>query len=233
MAATSVMAQARNYNCNNQPNICSNICFWQICVHPEQTSYTYDSAGPVAQRRTDCGVTHNPRPCPPPLSLGNAGDEADEFPFASMAEGGRTPFGDGASILCVPSSEQRVQGGVITQLYRGLQQGANFELALTNTNGIPYCDPGATPNPGSCDGTDFPGFHFFPDDDIYCQWDVDASTDVTCIDGTDGSMVDPPAKLRRRGEKEPRVPEWNALLHIREPELVKRLAAEELAELSV
>lgn len=104
--ATGAAAQARNYNCNNQPNICSNICYWQICVHPDQTTYTYDSAGPVAQRRTDCGVTHNPRPCTF-ADLGEPGSEADEFPFASMAEGGRTPFGDGSSLLCVPSSEQR------------------------------------------------------------------------------------------------------------------------------
>lgn len=105
--ATSVMGQnILNYNCNKQPNICSNICFWQICVHPEQTTYTYDSAGPVAQRRTDCGVTHNPRPCQLPL-FADPTNEADEFPFASMAEGGLTPFGDRASLLCVPASEQR------------------------------------------------------------------------------------------------------------------------------
>ncbi|KAI1501816.1 hypothetical protein F5X99DRAFT_408626 [Biscogniauxia marginata] len=223
LATGATTQNIRNYSCNNQPNICSNICFWQICVHPDQTTYTYDSAGPVAQRRTDCGVTHNPRPCQLP-NFANPGDEADEFPFASMAEGGRTPYGDGASLLCVPSSEQRVQGGVITQMYRGLAQGTVFELALQNTDGIPYCDPSATPNPGSCDGADFNGVHYFPDDDIYCQWDVDASRTISCVDGQDGSLVDPPARLRLR-DQEPKQANWSALLHIREPELVRRLAA--------
>ena len=102
----------RPYSCNNNHRICQNICYWQICVHPEQTSYTYDSQGPTDQRRIDCGATHDPRPCIPTsdggLGIGDATNSSpDEFPFASMAEGGRTPYGDGASILCVSDAEQR------------------------------------------------------------------------------------------------------------------------------
>ncbi|GAP91607.1 hypothetical protein SAMD00023353_6400460 [Rosellinia necatrix] len=224
LALGTAAQNIREYNCNNQPNICSNICFWQICVYPEQTTYTYDSTGDVAGRLADCGVTHSPRPCTFP-SLGHTGDEADEFPFASMAEGGRTPFGDGASLLCVSAEEQRVRDGAITQLYRGLAQGTVFELALTNTDGIPYCDPGATPNPGSCDGTEFGGFHHFPNNNIYCQWKVYTLGSIRCVDGQTGEFVDPPAQLLpRNGSDEPRHADWSALLHIREPEVVRRLA---------
>lgn len=28
--------QIRPYSCLNNENICSNICYWQICVHPDQ-----------------------------------------------------------------------------------------------------------------------------------------------------------------------------------------------------
>jgi hypothetical protein len=40
-------------------------------------------------------------------------------------------------------------------------------------------------------------------------------------------MVDPPAKLRLRAEEAPRAMNWSNLLHIRDPELVRRLAAEQ------
>ena len=76
--------------------------------------------------------------------------ETDEFPFASMAEGG-----DGATLICASGAEQRcecstavqiiwdcanvlaAQGGVLRQLYRPLNgNGEQFRLALTNTNGM-------------------------------------------------------------------------------------------------
>lgn len=86
------------------------------------------------------------------------------------------------------------------------------------------------PNKGSCDGTDFEGVHYFPDDDIYCQWDIEASRQILCVNGQDGSFVDPPARLRLRGQ-EPREANWSALLHIREPESVGRLVAPKPVEL--
>jgi len=113
LAAASVAVaqrQIRPYSCLNNANICSNICYWQICVHPEQQFYTRDSNGPVDQRRIDCGATHTPPACPDTGGLGIGDDtnsSPDEFPFASLAQGGRTPFGDGASILCVTVAEQR------------------------------------------------------------------------------------------------------------------------------
>jgi hypothetical protein len=91
----------------------------------------------------------------------------------------------------------------------------------------PWCDPSATPTAGSCDGTEFNGVHFFPDEDIFCQWDVDASTQVRCIDGQTGDDVDPPARKRSIIREEPRMANFTALLHIREPELVNKLPNEE------
>ncbi|KAK4448893.1 hypothetical protein QBC34DRAFT_100624 [Podospora aff. communis PSN243] len=229
MAASAAVAQlqVRPYSCLNNENICSNICYWQICVHPEQTFYTRDSTGPVDQRRIDCGATHTPPACPDTGGLGIGDDtnsSPDEFPFASLSQGGRTPYGDGASILCVTVAEQRSQGGKVRQLYNGVAQGEDFELALQDTNGIQYCDPSSTPVDPLCDGTRFNGVHFFPDDDVFCQWNIETSGTVRCIDGQTGDDVDPPAAVRlkaRERMEQPRAANFTALLHVREPEMVK------------
>ncbi|CAN9393656.1 unnamed protein product [Alternaria alternata] len=227
LVASTLGQTTRNYNCARQPTICTNICYYQTCVQPGNDVFNYDPNGDADQKREDSGVTPNPssreRPC---LGLvdGGPGMETDEFPFASMAEGG-----DGATLICASGAEQRSQGGVLRQLYRPLNgNGEQFRLALTNTNGIAYCDQGATPATG-CNGKEFPGFRFFQDDGIYCQWDIDIPQDeqIVCVNADDGSLVDPPAKLRLRAEEAPREMNWNNLLHVRDPELVKRLAAEE------
>ncbi|KAK5659958.1 hypothetical protein OQA88_13423 [Cercophora sp. LCS_1] len=108
--------------------------------------------GDVDGRRIDYGTTHTPPACPDTGGLGIGDDtnsSPDEFPFASLAQGGRTPFGDGASILCVTINEQRsqggkgrqlyngvAQGGKGRQLYNGVAQGEDFELALQDTTGM-------------------------------------------------------------------------------------------------
>ncbi|CAN9427533.1 unnamed protein product [Alternaria alternata] len=227
LVASTLGQTTRNYNCARQPTICTNICYYQTCVQPGNDLFNYDPNGDADQKREDSGVTPNPssreRPC---LGLVDGGPsmETDEFPFASMAEGG-----DGATLICASGAEQRSQGGVLRQLYRPLNgNGEQFRLALTNTNGIAYCDQGATPATG-CNGKEFPGFRFFQDDGIYCQWDIDIPQDeqIVCVNADDGSLVDPPAKLRLRAEEAPREMNWTNLLHVRDPELVKRLAAEE------
>ncbi|CAN9406427.1 unnamed protein product [Alternaria sp. RS040] len=206
LVASTLGQTTRNYNCARQPTICTNICYYQTCVQPGNDLFNYDPNGDADQKRIDSGVTPDPssreRPC---LGLvdGGPGMETDEFPFASMAEGG-----DGATLICASGAEQRSQGGVLRQ--------------------FAYCDQGATPATG-CNGKEFPGFRFFQDDGIYCQWDIDIPQDeqIVCVNADDGSLVDPPAKLRLRAEEAPREMNWTNLLHIRDPELVKRLAAEE------
>ncbi|RYO08392.1 hypothetical protein AA0121_g11365 [Alternaria tenuissima] len=204
LVASTLGQTTRNYNCARQPTICTNICYYQTCVQPGNDLFNYDPNGDADQKREDSGVTPNPssreRPC---LGLvdGGPGMETDEFPFASMAEGG-----DGATLICASGAEQRSK--------------------LTPRSA--YCDQGATPATG-CNGKEFPGFRFFQDDGIYCQWDIDIPQDeqIVCVNADDGSLVDPPAKLRLRAEEAPREMNWNNLLHVRDPELVKRLAAEE------
>ncbi|KAI2485830.1 DNase-NucA-NucB domain containing protein [Pyrenophora tritici-repentis] len=228
--AVNVQAQVqqRNYNCNNQQRTCNNICYWLTCVQPTINTFTRDSgnAATVRQRRVDCGVTHRPRPCTLP-GLGVGGDWTDEFPFASTLEGGRTPNGDGAALLCTPSAEQRTQAAYLTNHIYGnplMPQGTQFQLVMQNTGGIEYCDPAATPN--GCDGSLFDGFHYFNDDDIYCQWDISASSGVTCVDGQ-GNPAQPPAKKKRdMGMQEPRAANWSNLLHISDPKLAKRMKAD-------
>jgi len=100
--------QQRNYDCTNMGLTCSNICYFMTCVAPTVNTFTRDSgnADNVRNRRRDCGVAHSPRPCTF-AGFGVGGDWTDEFPFASTLEGGRTPDGRGASLLCTPSAEQR------------------------------------------------------------------------------------------------------------------------------
>jgi hypothetical protein len=153
LVASTLGQTTRNYNCARQPTICTNICYYQTCVQPGNDLFNYDPNGDADQKREDSGVTPNPssreRPC---LGLvdGGPGMETDEFPFASMAEGG-----DGATLICASGAEQRcecstavqiiwdcanvlaAQGGVLRQLYRPLNgNGEQFRLALTNTNGM-------------------------------------------------------------------------------------------------
>ena len=157
-ASVQAQVQQRNYNCNNQQRTCNNICYWLTCIQPQVNTFTRDSgvAATVQQRRVDCGVRHNPRPCTLP-GLGVGGDWTDEFPFASTMEGGRTPNGDGASLLCTPSAEQRskyichftypkyanmgvlAQAAYITNHVYGnpaLPQGGQFQLVMQNTAGM-------------------------------------------------------------------------------------------------
>jgi hypothetical protein len=153
LVASTLGQTTRNYNCARQPTICTNICYYQTCVQPGNDLFNYDPNGDADQKRIDSGVTPEPssrqRPC---LGLvdGGLGMETDEFPFASMAEGG-----DGATLICASGAEQRckynaavqiiwdcanvlaAQGGSVRVLYHTLNRnGEQFRLALTNTNGM-------------------------------------------------------------------------------------------------
>lgn len=99
----------------------------------------------------------------------------------------------------------------------GVQQWTDFGRSSE------YCDPNATPN--GCDGSKFDGFHYFNDEDIYCQWDISASAGVGCLDGK-GNSADPPAKMKREVRsrlEQPRAANFSNLLHIRQPELAERM----------
>jgi hypothetical protein len=107
LIASTLGQTTRNYNCARQPTICTNICYYQTCVQPGNDLFNYDPNGDADQKREDSGVTPDPssreRPC---LGLvdGGPGMETDEFPFASMAEGG-----DGATLICASGAEQRCE----------------------------------------------------------------------------------------------------------------------------
>jgi hypothetical protein len=107
LAIIALGQTTRNYNCARQPTICTNICYYQTCVHLNNDLFDYDPNGDADQRREDSGVTPEPasrqRPC---LGLvgGGPGMETDEFPFASMAQGG-----EGASLICTNGPEQRCE----------------------------------------------------------------------------------------------------------------------------
>ena len=114
LVASTLGQTTRNYNCARQPTICTNICYYQTCVQPGNDLFNYDPNGDADQKREDSGVTPNPssreRPC---LGLvdGGPGMETDEFPFASMAEGG-----DGATLICASGAEQRCEYNAEVQI---------------------------------------------------------------------------------------------------------------------
>ena len=64
--------------------------------------------------------------CPRGSCLKGSGLSCDEFPYASTTQGGILSMTD-----CVPSRENSIQGGQLSQLYRKMNKGENFVV-------IPY-----------------------------------------------------------------------------------------------
>lgn len=98
---------------------------------------------------------------------------------------------------------------------------------LQDTSGIPYCDTSLnTPY----DGTRYGGYHYFKNDDIYCQWNVEASQQILCKRGSDGLNVPPPADAKRlMMARDSTAANHSALLHAREPERQYQIYNEERA----
>ncbi|KAL2793183.1 hypothetical protein BJX66DRAFT_339089 [Aspergillus keveii] len=86
------------------------------------------------------------------LGLGR-GFSCDEFPFASSVEGGYDAF-----LRCIPSNENKVQGGLIGGFYRQNSLKPNgqdkYKIAVQNADKLRYCDDNV---PGGCanDGQQF------------------------------------------------------------------------------
>ncbi|KAL9120584.1 MAG: hypothetical protein Q9187_002862 [Circinaria calcarea] len=83
-------------------------------------------------RRTASGC--NRTPCSN-TGYGRFGNSCDEFPFASVTQGGA-----GATLRCVDSTENSSEGGQLGSFYSGLNNGDQFGIVLRNYAGAAFCD---------------------------------------------------------------------------------------------
>lgn len=99
LLALSSLAMARNFdwNCMNSLGPCNNACYRVNCKNtPLPFNYDKDMSH-RPNRRTRSGCARQPCTHTHYKSFGNS---CDEFPFASVTQGG-----DGATLRCVDSSE--------------------------------------------------------------------------------------------------------------------------------
>ncbi|KAI9869592.1 MAG: hypothetical protein M1830_005319 [Pleopsidium flavum] len=128
------------YDCTNLKNTCKNACWHTFCGNNDIGILHWDSDHADEHRKAS-GVDQ--RPCKnKDLPYGDdINDSAEEFPFASTAEGG-----EGASLRCISKKEQRRQGGLVGDWVKKNKpaQGQAFKLFLKKDsyNDIPVCvDP--------------------------------------------------------------------------------------------
>ncbi|MCJ1470175.1 hypothetical protein MMC07_008820 [Pseudocyphellaria aurata] len=145
LALSSVVAAATfDWNCENSLGPCNNACFRVNCKGTP-LPFNYDSdmshRGP---RRTKSGC--NKTPCTN-TKYKKYGNSCDEFPFASVKQGG-----DGATLRCVDGSENSSEGGQLSNFYKNLKNGDSFGITVKNFKGAKYCD-----NANQCknDGSEF------------------------------------------------------------------------------
>lgn len=147
LALSSVVAAVNfDWNCQNSLGPCNNACFRVNC-RGTPLPFNYDSnmanRGP---RRTRSGC--NRTPCSN-TNYGRFGNSCDEFPFASVTQGGT-----GATLRCVDSTENssmytkfsktywshklmtgiryKGEGGQLSAFYRGLNNGDQFGVVVRN-----------------------------------------------------------------------------------------------------
>lgn len=122
-----------DWDCTNSLQTCNNACYWTNCKQTGVVTLTYDPDN-TGDQRTDSGCSQNP--CNDPnVPYSQFGDSCDEFPFASTVEGGT-----GASLRCVPVSDQHSEGGQLTQFYANLASGDQYEITVKNYIGAQYCE---------------------------------------------------------------------------------------------
>ncbi|TFY60908.1 hypothetical protein EVG20_g7250 [Dentipellis fragilis] len=116
------------------PEVCQNMCYGVNCRgHP--TTLTRNTVGTVcaaARRRNTCGSS-SPNRCSarhtPPYPAGN---NCDEYPFASTVEGQQAGTGNRITAVtrCVIVRQNSIQGGRISAIYRTVPQGGQYTVSF-------------------------------------------------------------------------------------------------------
>ncbi|CCX12486.1 deoxyribonuclease NucA/NucB-domain-containing protein [Pyronema domesticum] len=132
VSLTVVEALNFDWDCTRSLGTCNNACFAVNCKR-KPSKLTYDAnksaRGP---RRTRSGC--NRTPCSN-TKYKASGNSCDEFPFASVKEGG-----SGAILRCVKSSENSSEGGQLSAFYKKLKNGEKFGIFVRNFKGAKYCE---------------------------------------------------------------------------------------------
>lgn len=150
LALGSLVAAANfDWNCENSLGPCNNACFRVNCKG-DPLPFTYDSDKSHRNpRRTKSGC--NRTPCTH-TKYKKYGNSCDEFPFASVTQGGT-----GATLRCVDGSENssmyttfsktcpshklmtvihyKGEGGQLSAFYGGLKDGDKFGIVVRNFGG--------------------------------------------------------------------------------------------------
>ncbi|GAB7351693.1 hypothetical protein MBLNU459_g2288t1 [Dothideomycetes sp. NU459] len=124
-----------NWDCTNSLGTCQNYCFTARCRGASE-QLTYDANKTHRDpRRTLSGC--NRTPCSnDDLSYAAFGNSCDEFPFASVTQGG-----SGARLRCVDGSENSSEGGQLGNFYKTIADGTDFSITIENYGGASYCEP--------------------------------------------------------------------------------------------
>lgn len=136
-----------SWDCTKSLGTCQNYCYAATCGRMGRRRFTYDSNMKVRDnRRKASGCSKNP--CNKSnQSFAKFGNSCDEFPFASVKEGGR-----GAHLRCVKKGENssRVslllevhnmaltkagEGGQLRGFYRKLKNGQKYGITIKKFRG--------------------------------------------------------------------------------------------------
>ncbi|EYE93635.1 uncharacterized protein EURHEDRAFT_516582 [Aspergillus ruber CBS 135680] len=131
---SSVTAANFAWDCTKSLGTCQNYCYAAKCGRMGRRRFTYDSnANARPGRRKASGCKRNP--CnDKKLKFGKFGNSCDEFPFASVKEGGRN-----AHLRCVNINENRSEGGQLSGFYKKIKNGDKFGITIKNYRRASYC----------------------------------------------------------------------------------------------
>lgn len=129
LAATATAQVNFDWDCTLSLSTCNNACY-AIYHNKAKDTLTFDSDKTVrAGRRVASGCSRNP--CNnAALSYGRWGKSCDEFPFASVKEGGA-----GAILRCVDGPDNSSEGGQLGNFYKKLTNGQKFKIVIRNYKG--------------------------------------------------------------------------------------------------
>lgn len=118
------------WNCQNTPQACQNACYAVRCGSPSITFLTRGDPEDTDDQRKRAGCSGSPCSI---LPWAGAGTSCDEYPFASVEEGGWEAYQ-----RCIPLIENQRQGGQLGGFYRrnDVIEGTQFYVFLVNYEGM-------------------------------------------------------------------------------------------------
>ncbi|OWY57763.1 pretoxin hint domain protein [Alternaria alternata] len=159
LIGSGIAAPGMIFNCaDNMQDICNNMCWGAYCTKPSfGATLKYDRYGGTGKRDSDIGKARQksagclPRPNRCSTSGGNprAGENCDEYPFASTSDADK----GGQVSKCVISRHNSRQGRIIQQYYGSScnSQPCKFIVGFGNpaAAGVQYCQAYSNPH-GKC-----------------------------------------------------------------------------------